>query len=41
VDTIENMRERLETLLPEARIGVAHGQQRERALEQGMRELAL
>ena len=24
VDTIENMRERLETLLPEARIGVAH-----------------
>ena len=26
VDTIENMRERLETLLPEARIGVAHGQ---------------
>jgi len=33
VDTIENMRERLETLLPEARIGVAHGQLRERELE--------
>ncbi|HID7694277.1 TPA: transcription-repair coupling factor [Neisseria meningitidis] len=36
VDTIENMRERLETLLPEARIGVAHGQLRE--LEQVMRD---
>ncbi|HGH6273835.1 TPA: transcription-repair coupling factor [Neisseria meningitidis] len=40
VDTIENMRERLETLLPEARIGVAHGQlrERERELEQVMRD---
>ncbi|EET46126.1 transcription-repair coupling factor [Neisseria sicca ATCC 29256] len=38
VDTIENMRERLETLLPEARIGVAHRQLRERELEQVMRD---
>ena len=38
VDTIENMRERLETLLPEARIGVVHGQLRERELEQVMRD---
>ena len=38
VDTIENMRERLETLLPKARIGVAHGQLRERELEQVMRD---
>ncbi|MBJ7837885.1 transcription-repair coupling factor [Neisseria meningitidis] len=38
VDMIENMRERLETLLPEARIGVAHGQLRERELEQVMRD---
>ena len=38
VDTIENMCERLETLLPEARIGVAHGQLRERELEQVMRD---
>ncbi|WP_107971838.1 transcription-repair coupling factor [Neisseria elongata] len=38
VDTIENMRERLETLLPEARIGMAHGQLRERELEQVMRD---
>ncbi|HID7710254.1 TPA: transcription-repair coupling factor [Neisseria meningitidis] len=38
VDTIENMRERLETLLPEARIGVAHGQLHERELEQVMRD---
>ena len=38
VDTIENMRERLEALLPEARIGVAHGQLRERDLEQVMRD---
>ena len=38
VDTIENMHERLETLLPEARIGVAHGQLRERELEQVMRD---
>ncbi|MDO5059521.1 MAG: transcription-repair coupling factor, partial [Neisseria sp.] len=38
VETIENMRERLELLLPEARIGVAHGQLRERELEQVMRD---
>ena len=38
VETIANMRERLQTLLPEARIGVAHGQLRERELEQVMRE---
>lgn len=38
VDTIENMRDKLETLLPEARIGVAHGQLRERELEQVMRD---
>ncbi|WP_269531929.1 transcription-repair coupling factor [Chitinimonas sp. BJYL2] len=38
VDTIENMRERLTALLPEARIAVAHGQMRERELEQVMRD---
>ncbi|MFA7240501.1 MAG: transcription-repair coupling factor [Sulfuricellaceae bacterium] len=38
VETIQNMRERLETLLPEARIGVAHGQLRERDLEHVMRD---
>lgn len=38
VDTIENMRERLSQLLPEAHIGVAHGQLRERELEQVMRD---
>jgi transcription-repair coupling factor (superfamily II helicase) len=38
VDTIQNMRERLEKLLPEARIGVAHGQLRERELEHVMRD---
>ena len=38
VDTIENMRERLQELLPEARIGIAHGQLRERELEQVMRD---
>ncbi|RRD91608.1 transcription-repair coupling factor [Conchiformibius steedae] len=38
VETIENMCETLETLLPEARIGVAHGQLRERELEQRMRQ---
>ncbi|WP_018150211.1 transcription-repair coupling factor [Leeia oryzae] len=38
VDTIENMRERLEKLLPEARIGIGHGQMRERDLEQIMRD---
>jgi transcription-repair coupling factor (superfamily II helicase) len=38
VSTIENMRERLERLLPEARIRVGHGQQGERELEQVMRD---
>ena len=38
VETIENMHERLAELLPEARIGVAHGQLRERELEQVMRD---
>ncbi|MFP5410055.1 MAG: transcription-repair coupling factor [Gammaproteobacteria bacterium] len=38
VSTIENMRERLEKLLPEARIRVGHGQQSERELEQVMRD---
>jgi transcription-repair coupling factor (superfamily II helicase) len=38
VDSIERMRERLERLLPEARIAVAHGQMRERELERVMRE---
>ena len=38
VDTIENMRERLQTLLPEARIVIGHGQLPERELERVMRE---
>src|SRR6266568_3990819 len=38
VATIEIMREKLEKLLPEARIAVAHGQMRERDLERVMRE---
>jgi transcription-repair coupling factor (superfamily II helicase) len=38
VDTIENMRTKLAELLPEASIGVAHGQMRERELERVMRE---
>src|SRR5438045_9054630 len=38
VDTIENRREELEALLPEARIAVAHGQMRERDLERVMRD---
>jgi transcription-repair coupling factor (superfamily II helicase) len=38
VDTIENMRERLEQLLPEARIVIGHGQLPERELERVMRE---
>src|SRR5438034_11365356 len=37
VATIEVMREKLEKLLPEARIAVAHGQMRERDLERVMR----
>jgi transcription-repair coupling factor (superfamily II helicase) len=38
VDTIENRRETLEKLLPEARVAVAHGQMRERDLERVMRD---
>ncbi|WP_409574933.1 transcription-repair coupling factor [Sulfuritalea sp.] len=38
VDTIENMKERLHALLPEARIVVGHGQLPERELERVMRE---
>ena len=38
VDTIENMKERLEKLLPEARIVIGHGQLPERELERVMRE---
>ncbi|MGE0358535.1 MAG: transcription-repair coupling factor [Burkholderiales bacterium] len=38
VETIENRREALEKLLPEARISVAHGQMRERDLERVMRD---
>jgi len=37
IDTIHSMRERLASLLPEARIAVAHGQMPERELEQVMR----
>jgi len=38
VDTIENMRARIQKLLPEARIVVGHGQLPERELERVMRE---
>ena len=38
VQSIETMHARLEKLLPEARIVVAHGQMRERELERAMRE---
>jgi transcription-repair coupling factor (superfamily II helicase) len=38
VESIERMKERLERLLPEARIAVAHGQMRERELERVMRD---
>jgi transcription-repair coupling factor (superfamily II helicase) len=38
VETIENRRAKLEELLPEARIAVAHGQMPERQLESVMRE---
>ncbi len=38
VDTIVNMKERLQTLLPEARIVIGHGQLPERELERVMRE---
>jgi len=38
VDTIHSMREKLERILPDARIAVAHGQLRERELENVMRD---
>lgn len=38
VDTIENVFERLSELVPEAKIAIAHGQLRERELEQVMRD---
>ncbi len=38
VDTIENRRDKLQELLPEARIAVAHGQMPERELERVMRD---
>ncbi len=38
VSTIENTADKLARLLPEARIGIAHGQMRERELEQVMRD---
>ncbi|MBN9421448.1 MAG: transcription-repair coupling factor [Candidatus Accumulibacter sp.] len=38
VDTIENMREKLQKLVPEARIAVGHGQMNERELERVMRD---
>jgi transcription-repair coupling factor (superfamily II helicase) len=38
VETIENRRSMLQELLPEARIGVAHGQMHERDLEKVMRD---
>ena len=38
VETIQNRRQRLEELLPEARIAVAHGQMPERDLERVMRD---
>ncbi len=38
VDTIENRKAKLEELLPEARIAIAHGQMHERELEKVMRD---
>jgi len=38
VDSIENMADRVTGLVPEARVNVAHGQMRERDLEQVMRD---
>jgi transcription-repair coupling factor (superfamily II helicase) len=38
VETIENRRQKLEEILPEARIAVAHGQMPERELERVMRD---
>ena len=39
VDTIFVQREKLEKYVPDARIGIAHGQLRERELESVMRDL--
>ncbi len=39
VDTIENRRDKLTELVPEARIAIAHGQMPERELERVMRDL--
>ncbi len=38
VDTIDNMRDKLEKLVPEARIVIGHGQMNERELERVMRD---
>jgi transcription-repair coupling factor (superfamily II helicase) len=38
VDTIENRKQKLEEMLPEARIAIAHGQMPERELERVMRD---
>lgn len=38
VETIENQAQKLEALIPEARVAVAHGQMRERELERIMRD---
>ena len=38
VDSIEKCAQELQTLVPEARIGIAHGQMRERELEQVMQQ---
>ncbi len=38
VETIQNRLEQLQKLIPEARIGIAHGQMNERALEKVMRD---
>lgn len=38
VETIENQAQKLETLIPDARVQVAHGQMRERDLERVMRD---
>jgi len=38
VETIENMAQKIEALVPEARVEVAHGQMRERELERVMRD---
>ena len=38
VDTIDNMREKLDKLVPEARIVIGHGQMNERELERVMRD---